>query len=65
MKGPISNHSNEAKVELYDAFATHGINSRELLGEVHHERDSQLLPVHRGADLGEDKEKDVLAHLGP
>ena len=36
-------------------FATHRINTRKLLGDVHHEGNEQLLPVHRGADLGESK----------
>lgn len=48
---------------MYDALVTDSINSGELLGEVHHEGHSQLLPVHRGADLGKDKTQDVLKQL--
>lgn len=37
-------------------FATHSIDARKLLGEVHHEGNDQLLSVHRGADLGKNTE---------
>lgn len=56
--------SNWASAEVCDALVAHSINSRELLGEVHHEGHDQLLPVHRGADLGKDQTQDVLKHLG-
>lgn len=43
---------------MYGGVVTHGINPRELLGEVHHEGNGQLLSVRGGADLGGDNAKD-------
>lgn len=47
----------DRKRQSLNEFSTHCIDARQLLREVHHEGNKQLLSVHRGADLQENTEK--------
>lgn len=45
------------KGQSWNESATHRIDARKLLWEMHHEGNYELLPVHRRADLEEHTEQ--------